>query len=221
MTANQSGNPLLRLLRRFRLPVAMLAIMWVIQVFQAVTGMEMGYLGVLPRTLTGLWGVLLAPFIHADFNHLISNTLPFAVLSGLMVLFYPKVASPAFWMIYFLEGLLVWLFSRPSYHVGASGVVYGMLAFVFWTGIFRRNIKSIALAVLVLFYYGSMFTGILPGREGISWESHLLGAVAGIVVAFVWKGRGEEDEELPPSEKEEASRYYFDRDIFDQPGNQG
>jgi membrane associated rhomboid family serine protease len=91
-----------------------------------------------------------------------------------------------------------------------------LVAFVFWNGVFRRNVKSIALAGVVLFYYGSMFAGILPGQEGISWESHLLGAGAGIIVSFAYKKRMERDEVRPELPPEEAPRYFLDRDIFNQ-----
>jgi membrane associated rhomboid family serine protease len=141
--------------------------------------------------------------------------------SALIVFFYRKVAVPAFALIYFLTGLAVWGFGRPVFHIGASGVVYGLVAFVFFSGIFRRNLKSIVLALIVLMYYGSMFLGVLPGREGISWESHLLGGIMGILIAYLYRNQLEDDErprrytyqDDPHLLKED---FFLKRDTFDQ-----
>jgi membrane associated rhomboid family serine protease len=206
-----------RLQSSVRLPLFILCLMWGIQAVQSLARLDLGILGVYPRRVEGLWGVLLSPLVHGGFGHLLSNSIPLFVLSALVLFFYRRVALPAIGWIYLLTGVLVWTFGRPVYHVGASGVVYGLVAFVFWTGVFRRNFKSIALAGLVLFYYGSMFIGILPGEDGISWESHLLGAGAGVVVAFWYKDKLEYDEQrriLP--EEEEASRYFLERDTFEK-----
>jgi hypothetical protein len=101
---------------------------------------------------------------------------------------------PAFWIIYLFTGLSVWLFARPVSHIGASGVVYGLVAFIFWNGIFRRSIRSIILAVVVTMLYSGMFMGILPQQEGISWESHLFGALVGVVTAYWFRGVLEDEE---------------------------
>ena len=199
-----------------RLPFFMLCLMWGVQLVQSLTRLDLGILGVYPRRVEGLWGVLLSPLVHGGFGHLLSNSLPLFVLSALILFFYRRVALPAMGWIYLLTGILVWAFGRPVYHVGASGVVYGLVAFVFWTGVFRRNFKSIALAGLVLFYYGSMFIGILPGEEGISWESHLLGAGAGVVVAFWYKDKVERDEQRRVFPAEEEAQYFLHRDTFEK-----
>ena len=199
-----------------RLPFFMLCLMWGVQLVQSLTRLDLGILGVYPRRVEGLWGVLLSPLVHGGFGHLLSNSLPLFVLSALILFFYRRVALPAMGWIYLLTGILVWAFGRPVYHVGASGVVYGLVAFVFWTGVFRRNFKSIALAGLVLFYYGSMFLGILPGEEGISWESHLLGAGAGVVVAFWYKDKTERDEQRRVLPAEGEAEYFFHRDTFEK-----
>ena len=131
--------------------------------------------------------------------------------------FYPRIAKTVFLLIYILTGLAVWTFGRSVFHIGMSGVVYGLVAFIFWNGIFRRNLKSIALAAIVLFYYGSMLMGILPVEEDISWESHLLGGLSGIFVSFLYKNRLETDE-APKKvvEEEPESQYFLDRDTFEQ-----
>ncbi len=194
--------------------------MWIIHIVNTAVGMSFGVFGLYPRSVLGLRGILLSPLLHGSWSHLISNTVPYIALAGILFFFYRRIATQAFIMIYLLTGIAVWLFGRPVIHIGASGVVYGLVAFVFWTGIFRRSVKSIVLSLIVVFYYGSMFLGILPGQDGISWESHLLGALVGIFVAYWFKGRIEKDEEKPVYswEREDPSptRPFLPRDAFDQ-----
>ncbi len=208
-------------LQALRLPIYFTVLLWGLHLVKVLLGMEaLDYLGIFPRRIEGLKGIVFTPLLHSDWGHLLSNTPPLLVLSVMILFFYRKVAIPAFVMIYLLTGLAVWLFGRPVFHIGASGVVYGLVAFVFWTGIFRRNLKSIVLSLIVVFYYGSMFAGILPGQQGISWESHLLGGLVGIFVSFWYKDHIEPDEERRrPSwevETPEEPGYFLDRDTFDK-----
>ena len=205
-------------LRALRFPMVFIVALWVIHVVGAVSGIRLGFLGVLPRELSGLPAILTAPLVHGSWQHLISNTVPLAALSTVIFLFYRRVAVKAFLLIYLLCGLGVWLFARPdTHHIGASGVVYGLIAFVFWSGIFRRNFRSIVLALIVLVMYSGYFPGIVPGEAGISWESHLFGACSGILIAWIFKGRIEPDEIAPePDEAEEQPRYFLERDTFER-----
>jgi len=127
------------------------------------------------------------------------------------------VAWASFIFIYLLTGAAVWLFGRSVYHVGASGVVYGLVSFIFWSGVFRRNIKSIVLALIVTILYSGYLQGIIPFQEGISWESHLLGGLVGIFVAFLFKGIIENDEEAtnPWQDESTDTQRYFPEDVFD------
>lgn len=199
----------------------LVAVLWVIHLLQVLSGIDLGWLGIYPHRVFGLKGILFSPLIHADWGHLLSNTPPLFFLSLIILYFYRSVAVPALVMLYLLTGLAVWLFGRPVFHIGASGVIYGMVAFVFWNGIFRRNLKSIALALIVMFYYGSMFAGILPGEQGISWESHLLGGLVGIFTSFWFRGNLEQDEAKPvysweQESEQEKSSYFLDRDAFEK-----
>jgi membrane associated rhomboid family serine protease len=181
-----------------RIPIIMVAVLWVIQVIQFILPfVNFGRYGIYPGEIWGLRGVIFAPLIHSGWGHLLSNTPPFLALSVIIWFFYRRIAVQSFTMIYILTGLGVWIFGRDVFHIGASGVVYGLVSFVFWNGVFRRNLKSIVLALIVVFYYGSMFAGILPGQEGISWESHLIGGIVGIFVSYWFKEAIEEDEEKP------------------------
>lgn len=204
-----------------RLPAIAVVVLWVIQGIQVLLNLPLGQWGIYPRTIFGLRGIFFSPLIHGSWGHLLSNTPPLFVLSAMILFFYRRVAFSAISLIYFFTGVAVWVFGRSVFHIGASGVIYGLVAFVFWTGIFRRNIKSIALGLIVAFYYGSMLLGILPGKEGISWESHLIGGIVGILVAFLLKGRLEEDErpqrpswELEPGDQNPT--YFLDRETFTQ-----
>lgn len=202
-------------------PAKLIILLWVVHLFQFLTGLSLGAWGVYPREVFGLRGVILSPLIHADWGHLLSNTPPLFVLTFMIMFFYRRVAVPSFIMIYLLTGLTVWAFARDQvFHIGASGVVYGLVAFVFWNGIFRWNIKSIALALVVAFYYGGMMIGVLPGQEGISWESHLFGAIVGILTSFWYKKTIEKDEEKKvyswEQEQVEEPKHFFEQDLFER-----
>lgn len=198
-------------------------VIWIIHTLASMFGMELGWLGILPRHVAGLKGIILAPLIHDSYQHLFYNSMPLLVMVGMITFFYRKVAIRSISMMYVLTGLAVWLFARPVFHIGASGVVYALVSFVFFSGLFRRNIRSIILALVVTLLYSGMVTGIFPNQEGISWESHLFGAVVGLYVAYFYKNEIEHDQmgadspwvrknELP----EEESQFFFDRDTFEK-----
>lgn len=207
-----------KFLYNIRYPLLILVVLWSVEIYEVISNSKFTYLGIYPRQLDGLKGILFAPLVHSDWGHLTANSAPIFVLTTIMAFFYKRVAAASFFIIYILTGFSVWLFARESYHIGASGVVYGLLSFVFWTGVFRRNVKSIILALIVLFFYQGMFMGIVPTKPGISWESHLLGAIVGIFTAFLFMNVREKDEDQkrPTWEGDDDSEDYFlNRDIFD------
>jgi membrane associated rhomboid family serine protease len=198
----------------------LVGLLWIIHLVQIALGLDFGFLGIYPRQFWGLRGVIAAPLIHADFPHLLSNSVPLFLLTSTIFFFYQKVATRAYLMIYLLTGLMVWIFARDVFHIGASGVVYGLVSFIFWNGIFRRSLQSIILALMVTVLYSGYFAGILPNQDGISWESHLLGGLVGIFVAYYFKEEMEADEyeklaswELEP---EEESRPFLNPDVFEK-----
>lgn len=200
-------------------PLYLVILLWTVHLLKLTFNLNLGYYGVMPRDTDGLIGILTAPFIHGNLQHLFSNSIPLFVLTVLIILFYHRVAYKSILLIYFLSGLAVWLFARGGVvHIGASGVVYGLVSFVFWTGLFRRNIKSIILALLVTILYSGYFMGILPNQKGISWESHLFGAFAGILVAYWYKDEVELDEKVENSWADDDSepQYFLPRDTFDK-----
>jgi len=195
----------------------MVGLMWLFHLLQLVLQQHWVHLGILPRHTEGLPGMLTAPLIHGNIQHLLSNTFPMIFLMVVLYLAYPRSSRYAFVLIYLGTGLGMWLFARTNYHIGASGVVYGLVSFLFWTGIFRKNIRSIALSLAILFLYSGYIWGIFPNRPGVSWDGHLIGALVGIGVAYGLRKRIEptKEPEYTFLEEEEPKRYFFDRDIFD------
>jgi membrane associated rhomboid family serine protease len=168
-------------------PLLFPAVLWIVHLLSLLLNEDLTKLGLLPRNLVGLLGIITSPLIHADFSHLISNTIPLIILGWIIFYFYPKVSYILFVFIYFVTGILVWIFARQVYHIGASGIVYGFVSFLFFSGIFRRDNTSIALALVITFLYGGLVWGMIPGWKGISWESHLFGAVAGLIAAYLFR----------------------------------
>lgn len=161
------------------------ALIWLIEVVDLVfMGGALDSLGIRPRTLSGLPGIVAAPFLHVGFFHLAANTVPFLVLGWLILVretwhFFAVTA-----IVTILGGLGVWLFGRPmTVHVGASGLIFGFFGFLLLAGWFERKLSTILLSLVVLLTYGGMIWGVLPGRLGISWEGHLFGFLAGILAA--------------------------------------
>ncbi len=197
--------------------LSLVGIIFAVHLYTLYFNISLTHWGIFPRETSGLMGILTAPFVHGSWHHLFSNAAPLLVTTTIIYFFYPRVAVASFVFIYLLTGITVWLFGRSSFHIGASGIVYGLVSFIFWTGIFRRNMKSIILALVVTILYSGYLGGIVPFKEGVSWESHLLGGIMGIFVAFLFKGIIEQDEEdYDPwaDEKDQEATYFFPRDVF-------
>lgn len=152
-------------------------------------------LGVLPRDSSGLLGIITSVFIHGNLSHIVSNTLPILILGMMLFYFYKKIALPVFLWIWIISGLWLWLGGRnnvnyPTYHIGASTLVYGLAGFLFFSGLFRRHLRLMVVSALVVFLYGGIVWGVFPIKEEISWEGHLFGMIAGILVAFNYRKEG-------------------------------
>lgn len=192
--------------RRFQksLQISILLVLsiWLVKIVELSFNISFVSFGVLPREISGLPGILLFPFIHSDFEHLISNSFPILFLVTAIFYFYPTSASKVMIIIYIFSGILVWLIGRQSFHIGASGFVYGLVTFTFFSGIIRWDRRSIVLSLIVTFLYGGFTWGVLPLDDTVSWEGHLSGALVGIACAFMFrkndpydKFAGMEDEE--------------------------
>jgi membrane associated rhomboid family serine protease len=174
----------------FFFPMLFVILLWLIKFSEIVFDYPLYNLGVYPRHLKGIVGVFTAPLIHANFGHLISNSIPLLVLGSGLFYYYRTVAYKIFFLILFATGFWVWVSARPSYHIGASGVVYGLATFMFVSGAIKKNMSLAAFSLVVVFLYGNMIWGVLPIMPHISWESHLMGAIAGIVMAINYKQMG-------------------------------
>jgi membrane associated rhomboid family serine protease len=170
------------------IPFRLVFIMWLVFVIQVINGYNLTFLGIRPRSLEGLPGVLTAPMVHADIPHLVGNTMPVLFLGAVLFYFYARVAHRTFFVCYLLTNALVWLLAPSvTYHVGASGLVYALASFLILYGFFRRQIISLFISLVVLVVYGGIFYGVLPLRPDISWESHLAGALVGIGTAIYFR----------------------------------
>ena len=186
MNLDNQNNPK-ESISRYLTPLIFPVLIWVVHLLSLILNVDLTRMGLIPRIPIGLLGIITAPLIHANFSHLISNTIPLIVLGWIVFSFYRKVAFISFLLIYLLTGLLVWIFARQVYHIGSSGIVYGYVSFLFFSGIFRRDNTSITLALVITFLYGGLVWGILPGMKGISWESHLFGGISGLIAAYIFR----------------------------------
>jgi len=152
--------------------------------------LDLDFLGIFPLKVKGLIGIVTAPLIHSDFEHLIANSIPILILGTGVFYFYNKVAYKVFFLSYLIANIWIWFGARQAYHIGASGLVYSFASFLFFSGVFGKNMKLMAISLLVVFLYGSMIWGVLPIQPQVSWESHLMGAIAGMVLAIYFRNYG-------------------------------
>lgn len=195
-----------KLLLSMLLPGVFVFIMWLVKIIEVLFDLDLSNFGIYPLSLEGLPGILFSPFIHANFGHLFNNSLPLFFLGTALFYFYSEIAIRVSLWTYLLTGTLVWFAGRNAWHIGASGLIYGFASFLFFSGIIRKYFRLVALSLLIVFLYGSMVWGIFPNiyRE-VSWESHMLGFISGIVLAVWYRKEGpqqpvyewldEEDEE--------------------------
>ena len=190
-----------KLLLSLLIPGIFVLLMWLSKATELLFDLDLTSLGIYPLKLNGLPGILFSPFIHSDLRHLFNNSLPLFLLSVALFFFYSEVALKVFTLTYLVTGLLVWLGGREAWHIGASGIVYGLASFLFFSGIIRRYYRLVALSLLVVFLYGEMVWGIFPDvYQNVSWESHMLGVFAGIVLAVLYRKEGPQ---MPVKEWEE------------------
>ena len=166
-------------------PFRLVFIMWLVFSLEFFGNFDFAWLGIRPRTLSGLIGILTAPMIHGDLGHLISNTLPLLFLGSTLFFFYEGIGRTVFLRCYLWTNLLVWIFSpRVSYHIGASGLIYGLSSFLIFFGLIRKDFWSLVISTIIFLMYGGIFYGVLPLDPHVSWESHLAGSIIGAMTAY-------------------------------------
>jgi membrane associated rhomboid family serine protease len=168
-----------------KIALGFVALLWLIQLLNGGLDLGLERVGVRPREFAGLPGILLAPLLHGGFAHLVTNSLPLLVLGTGMLYLYPNSALKVLPAVYLGSGIAVWLFAKASsIHVGASGLVYGLVSYIFVAGVIRRDRRAIAASLLVSFLYGSLVWGVFPIKPGVSWETHLAAALIGLALAI-------------------------------------
>jgi membrane associated rhomboid family serine protease len=190
--------PRKRIARSAILPALTVLVLWSVYLLDKGLGLELYRWGVLPRSLDGIPGIFFSPFIHGDLEHLFNNSVPMFLLGWSLIYFYPRKAGVVVLVSWLVSGIWVWISARSNYHIGASGVVYGLAAFLFVSGLLRRQRTLMALSMLVVFLYGSMVWGVFPIVPRISWESHLWGGVAGVLMAYLYRNVPPAVQDAPP-----------------------
>lgn len=171
-------------------PLYLVLVLWLVYWFEVKNGYNFNTYGIYPRSFKGLRGILFSPFIHGDIKHLYHNSAPLFVLLFSLLYFYKDIAWKVLIYGAFMSGLMTWVIARKSYHIGASGIIYLLFSFIFFSGIIRKNYRLVAVSLMVIFLYGSMVWYLLPVKESVSWEGHLSGFIVGLVLAFVYKNYG-------------------------------
>ena len=196
----------------FLVPVIAVFAIWFVYWIELTFGYNFTRYGINPQKVSGLRGVIFSPFIHSGTSHLFNNSVPLAVLLAFLFFFYKKLAVKVLFFGILLTGLLTWVFARDSYHIGASGVVYMLVSFIFFSGILRKHFRLVALSLVIAFLYGSMIWYVFPIKERMSWEGHLSGFITGLLLTYIYKNKG------PQKEKYKFKKTEFDL-LFDEDGN--
>jgi len=216
LSPDEIHNDARRLRRAFILAATFASLLWWIKVVELVVGLDLSSYGIFPGRTSGLVGILLAPLIHSSVAHLLANTAPILVLGTGLLYGYPRAARIALPLIYVGSGIGVWLFARHAYHIGASGLAFGMMFFIFTIGASRWDKRAIALSLIVFLLYGSMIWGIFPTEPNVSFEYHFFGAVMGVILAILlrnldprppekkysWEEEGEDGDDDWPTDEE-------------------
>jgi membrane associated rhomboid family serine protease len=176
------------------IPAALILVMWLIKLIEFSFDLRFTTLGNYPLEMKGIQGIVLMPFVHGSWDHLIANTVPFLVLGTALFYFYRSISFRVLIGIWILSGIWVWFSGRPSWHIGASGIIYGLSGFLFISGLIRKDSRLAALALIVTFLYGSLIWGVFPDfypkEKNVSWEGHLGGFVSGLIMAVYYRKSG-------------------------------
>jgi len=189
------------------IPFIFIFFMWITKAIEKLFNIDLVFLGIHPLAADGLAGIIFSPFIHADMKHLYNNSIGLFILSLAMFFFYSEIAVKAFLSTWIFSGILVWIAGREAWHIGASGIIYGIASFLFFSGIIRKYFRLVALSLLVVFLYGSMVWGLFPGiYENVSWESHMLGFFSGIALAIYYRKEGPQEPMYEWMQEEESEQ---------------
>jgi membrane associated rhomboid family serine protease len=184
--------------------------MWIVFLYEIKYGFNFNQYSIYPRRIESLFGILASPFLHSDVSHITNNTLSFFVLMLLLRFFYSKVYFQVFIIGLLLSGIFTWLFARPAYHLGMSGVIYVLASFIISKSFFSKQYNLIALSFVVIFIYGSMIWYVFPIDKSISWEGHLSGLITGILLSFCYKNEIKASPQIPLNYQQNLFLNHFD-----------
>ena len=203
------------------IPILFVVLIWIIKEIELIFNLSFVEYGIIPWETNKLINVFSFPFIHADFSHLINNTYPILILGGIISFAYKSIKNRIFLLSYLLSGIILWFIGDPNKIViGASGIVYAFASFILISGFIKQNPKLSFLSFLVIFLYGSIFWGMVPMPNQVSWEGHLAGFIAGIIIAIIFRKMGpqrkkyswEMEEELENKEEKSCFNYIYKKD---------
>jgi len=186
------------------IPLLFILTFWLIKFIEVTLDIRFTELGNYPRHLKGIIGIITSPLIHSNFAHLTGNSTSFLILATTLFFFYRRVALKVFIINYLLSGFMLWLVGREAWHIGASGVIYGLTSFLLLSGILRHDLRLLTISLIVTFLYGSFIWGIFPIDPEISWDGHLMGAISGILLAIVFHKYGPPRQKYDWEEESEA-----------------
>ncbi|WP_178984417.1 rhomboid family intramembrane serine protease [Winogradskyella helgolandensis] len=200
-------------------PLVIMFVNWLVFWYQVRIDSGIKAFGIRPQKIEGLLGIVTSPFLHGDINHIYNNSVPLFVLTVALFYFYNKIAWKVIGFGILLSGFMTWLIASSGNHIGASGLVYVLVSFIFFKGIFAKHYRLIALSLVVIFLYGSMIWYVFPIKSGMSWEGHLSGLLTGLVFALIFRKQVAKPERY----KWEQPDYNEDDDPFmkhfDEDGN--
>ena len=196
---------------------SLIVFLWLVKLVEFEYGLDFSDWGVYPRELTGLRGIIFSPFIHGNFEHLFANSIPLLVLTFSLFFFYRKSAYIILVLIFLLSGLFVWLGGREAMHIGASGIIYGLAAFLFLSGIISYNIGLLTISLIVALLYGGLIWGIFPVKPEISWESHLWGGISGFLLAWLFRHSAPPKQVKEEEEDDSEEGEWMEEDNIDVP----
>lgn len=200
-------------------PIFFVLLIWIVFWLQVRFFSDIKYFGIFPKTLEGLRGIVFSPLIHSNIGHLYRNTFPLLILSMALFYFYRRIAWKVLLYGILISGTITWLIGRPANHIGASSVIYVLASFIFFKGIFAKHYRLVALSFIIVFLYGGMIWYVFPVKEGISWEGHLGGFIAGLLFALIFRKSIAKPEKYywqNPSYNEEEDEFLRH---FDENGN--
>ncbi len=183
--------------------ISLIVLLWIIKLFEIEFNLDFSSWGILPLRVEGLKGIIFSPLIHGSIGHLAANTLPLFILTFSLFFFFRKSPYTVFFLIYLFSGIFVWLFGREAFHIGSSGLIYGLASYLFFSGILSRNVGQLTISLIVALVYGYLFWGIFPLKPEISWESHLWGGISGFGIALLIRNPLPEKEDISDEDQED------------------